>query len=119
MNRILALSVVLATAASQSLADACPYSSADWTTLPSKRDLPPEALAAFGELADRSEPFQLTDVVPPGQRLPFSRFVVATAHGCDLFLEYEHGGRGYGHETARFQFVDGHWGLLSRNSSGT
>lgn len=80
-----------------------------------KRDLPAGVAAAFGELAERGEPFQQTDVIVAGQRMPLSRFVSAQGQGCTLSLSYEHGGIAYGRMTARFQFVDGAWALMARS----
>ena len=95
---------------------ACPYPNTGDTVVTSKRDLPPEALAAFGPLADKGEPFQVSDALPPGRPPPpFSRLISASARGCELDLTYEHGGRAHSIQTARFRFANGHWLLIRRS----
>lgn len=93
---------------------ACPYSSTGETVITSKRALPPEALAVFGPIADKGEPFQMSDALLPGPHPPFSRFISGSARGCELDLTYEHGGRGHSTETAWFRFTKGHWLLIRR-----
>ena len=93
---------------------ACPYPTDRGTVIATRQDLPASALTVFGELADKGEPFQASDLLPAGHHLPFSRFVAAEAQGCGLTLHYEHGGIGHSWPTARFHFADGRWALLSR-----
>lgn len=105
--------LVLAAAA---LAAACPYPVDRVTAIPTRRALPVSALAAFGELAEKGAPFQVTDVIMAGPPLPFSRFVAAEAQGCQLTLHYEHGGIAHSWPTVRFGYVRGRgWALLNRN----
>ena len=92
----------------------CPFPPDHWTAIPTKRQLPPTAAAAFGEMADEGQPFQETDVLPLGPRLPFSRFVSAQGRGCELVLDYEHGGRAHSRRTAHMRFDAGHWIIVDR-----
>ena len=94
---------------------ACPFPESG-VPISFKRDLPSGAVAAFGELAEKGEPFQVSDALPPGPHPPFSRFVSAEGRGCELVLHYEHGGIGHGFPTARLRFVRGRWTLESRYS---
>ena len=92
----------------------CPFAPDQWTAIGTKHELPPAAAVAFGELADERQPFQATDVLPPGPRLPFSRFVSAQGRGCELLLNYEHGGRAHSWRTAHLRFDAGHWVVVDR-----
>ncbi len=91
------------------VAASCPFPADQWTTIATKRELPPAAAAAFGEMAEKDQPFQVSDVVLSGHPLPFSRFVSARGHGCDLILDYEHGGRAHSWKTAHLRFGAGRW----------
>jgi hypothetical protein len=66
-----------------------------------KSDLPRGALAALGfPMAERGAPFQVSDAIGPGPRLPFARFVAARLSACSLTIRYEHGGIAHTFETA-------------------
>ena len=57
------------------------------------RDLPEGAAAALGfPIAERGARWNATDVVGPGPRLPFARFISAQGGGCTLTIHYERGG---------------------------
>jgi len=92
---------------------ACPYADGGWTTLASKRDIPREVLdqvtARLGELADKSEPFRVTDVCARAPCPPVVRFISAAGRGCDLVLTYERGGRGYSVGVVRLRYLAGRW----------
>lgn len=95
--------------------------STQWTSLHSKHDLPAEVLAAFvdafGELADRGQPFRATDVVLPGEEgLPSRRFIQARSNCGEVILDFEQGGRGYSKQTVRFQLANGHWTITERSN---
>jgi hypothetical protein len=56
-------------------------------------DLPAGAAAALGfPIAERGARWNATDVVGPGPRLPFARFISAQGGGCTLTIRYERGG---------------------------
>lgn len=59
-----------------------------------KADVPRAALEALGlaDMAERGAPWQEGDVIRPGGRLPFRRFVAARIEGCRLTVRYEQGG---------------------------
>lgn len=101
------LFIVLAMAAAT-----CPYSDNQWTPILSKSDLSQEAVVAFGELADVNEPMNKTDVIMPDSP-PMRRLVKGRARGCDLIIDYEHGGVGHGFSSARLLFQENHWIVLS------
>ncbi|WP_206240713.1 hypothetical protein [Novosphingobium terrae] len=98
---MLLIALALATAS-------CPYPQDRTIAFASKAEMPQDALKAFGELAERNQPFNLSDVVEPGDP-PMRRFVKAQAQGCDLLLTYEHGGRARGVSEARLRFTEGRW----------
>src|SRR4051794_12966977 len=67
-----------------------------------KADLPPQALAALDfRMADSNEPFQSTDAIPAGPRLPFRRLICAEPIPGGYLVRFEHGGIGYRIETMR------------------
>jgi len=92
----------------------CPFPTDQWTRMATKHDLPPEVIQVFGDIAEKGEPFQVGDALPSGPPRPLSRFVAAQGRGCDLILNYEHGGRGHSYPTARLRFQAGHWVMVSR-----
>lgn len=62
-----------------------------------KADLPPQAVAALRfAMADPDQPFQVSDDIPPGPRLPFRRLICAAPTADGYAMHYEHGGRGRG-----------------------
>ena len=93
---------------------ACPFPIDRSTTISTRADLPAAVVRSFGDIAEKGQPFQVSDALPPGPHPPFSRFVSAQARGCELELHYEHGGRGHGWQTAHFHFESGHWVMISR-----
>ena len=84
----------------------CPYPADQWVPIPFRRDMHKEAATAFGELADKNEPFNRTDLKTS---LPSRRFVNARGYGCELILTYIRGGRGEILEESKMMFEDGHW----------
>ena len=65
-------------------------------------DLPDGAALALGfPIAERGAAWNATDVVRPGPRLPFARFVSAQGGGCTLTVHYERGGIAHSYESAR------------------
>jgi hypothetical protein len=63
-------------------------------------DLPAGAAAALGfPIAERGAPWNATDVVRPGPRLPFARFISAQGGGCTLTIRYERGGIAHSYDT--------------------
>lgn len=79
------------------------------TQIDRKADLPAEVLAHLpAPMAEHGEEYQAGDVIasPP---LPFFRFVVAEQNGCDLWITYEHGGRGHGKLIAKFEHATAGW----------
>jgi len=90
-------------------AAACPFQIDSPTVIAAKRDLPPEVIRIVGEMADKGEPFQESDALPAGPHPPWSRFVSAQGQGCDLNVEYEHGGRGHYRARELVRFDAGHW----------
>jgi hypothetical protein len=84
-------------------------------TFPRKANLPSGAAAALGfPMAERGAPFQVSDSIGPGPRLPFDRFVLATQRDCMLAIRYEHGGIAHTFETAVLQYQGRRWVLLRR-----
>jgi hypothetical protein len=66
-----------------------------------RADVPRGALAALGiPMAERGQPFQATDVIMPGERLPGVRFAWARLDGCTLTIRYEQGGIAHTWNTA-------------------
>ena len=75
-----------------------------------KADLPGGSAAALGfPMAERGAPFQATDVIGPGPRLPGTRFVVARLTNCTLAIRYERGGIAHTWETAILQLRGNRW----------
>lgn len=84
-------------------------------TFARKASLPSGAAAALGfPMAERGAPFQVSDAIGPGPRLPFDRFVLATQRDCILTIRYEHGGIAHTFETAVLQYQGRRWVLLRR-----
>ena len=80
-----------------------------------KADLPPGVVQALGfAIAERGAPFQATDVIGPGPRLPGSRFVAARQTACRLALRYEQGGIAHTWNTAILERRGDLWILLRR-----
>ena len=78
-----------------------------------KADLPAGAAAALGfPMAERGAPFQATDVIMPGPRLPAARFVAARLTNCTLVIRYEHGGIAHTWETAVLERRGSGWVLV-------
>ena len=75
-----------------------------------KADLPPPALAALRDpMVDPGEPFQISDDIPRGPRLPFRRLICAEPTRDGYAVHFERGGRGYGTVTV----------YLKREADGT
>jgi hypothetical protein len=75
------------------------FQRAEWSTVRSLAQVPPEVLASLrirlGEdprIADAGEPFDATDVLTG---LPRRRLVLAGRSSSDWFIVYEQGGRGH------------------------
>ena len=78
-------------------------------------DLPAGAAAALGfPIAERGAPWNATDVIEPGRRLPFDRFVSAQGGGCTLTIRYEHGGIAHTYLTATLARRGEGWALVRR-----
>jgi len=59
--------------------------------------LPRQALAALGgRMADPNQPFQSSDAIPAGPRLPFHRLICAERTPDGYAVRFEYGGRAYG-----------------------
>ena len=79
-------------------------------TFQRKADLPGGAAAALGfPMAERGAPFQATDVIGPGPRLPGARFVAARQTDCRLVIRYERGGIAHTWETAILELRGNRW----------
>lgn len=96
------------------VAAVCPFPVDSPTVIATKRDLPPEAIQVVGEMADKGEPFQESDALPAGPHPPWARFVSAQGQGCDLTVDYEHGGRGHYWAKEQLRFAAGHWAMAGR-----
>lgn len=73
-------------------------------------DLPAGAVAALGfPIAERGAPWNATDVIGPGPRLPFARFISAQGGGCTLTIRYEHGGIAHSYESITLSRRDEGW----------
>jgi hypothetical protein len=81
-------------------------------TFAHKAELPPGVRAVLFPMAERGRPFQVSDALRPGPRLPFSRFVSAQQHGCALALRYEYGGRAHGFATAQLELRGRDWVMV-------
>ncbi|UAJ12764.1 hypothetical protein [Polymorphobacter megasporae] len=95
-------------------AAACPFLVDSPTTIAAKSDSPAEAIQVIGEMADKGEPFQVSDALPAGPHPPWSRFVSAQGQGCDLTIDYEHGGIGHFRAKKRLHFDGLNWTLVNR-----
>ena len=105
----LAAATPVATAASA----ACPQSGT--RNFQRKADLPQDVEAALGfRMAERGQPFQSTDSIPPGPRLPATRFVTARQTNCRLAIRYEQGGIAHTFQTAILERRGNAWVLLRR-----
>ena len=75
-----------------------------------KAELPAGAAAALGfAMAERGAPFQATDDIAPGPRLPGARFVAARQTGCRLAIRYERGGIAHTWQTAVLELRGNRW----------
>jgi len=82
---------------------------------PRKANLPRGAEAALGfPMAERGQPFEVSDAVGPGPLLPFARFISAQQNDCSLEIRYEHGGIAHTFETALLQYQARRWVLVHR-----
>jgi len=78
-------------------------------------DLPAGAAAALGfPIAERGAPWNATDVIEPGRRLPFDRFISAQGGGCSLTIRYEHGGIAHTYQSATLARTEQGWALVRR-----
>ena len=76
-------------------------------------DLPAGAAAALGfPIAERGAPWNATDVIEAGSRLPFARFISARGGGCSLVIRYEHGGIAHTYLTATLVRRGQGWALV-------
>ena len=92
---------------------ACPFHGSG--TFQRKADLPHGAAAALGfPMAERGTPFQATDVIMPGPRLPAARFVTARLANCTLAIRYEQGGIAHTWQTAILERRGNAWVLVRR-----
>lgn len=113
MNRLLALllpvAAVAATPALAAPAQICPHLARNFAR---KADLPAGARDILFPMAERGQPFQVSDVIRPGPRLPFSRFISARQTGCSLSIRYEYGGIAHGVATALLEQRGRAWVLV-------
>lgn len=93
---------------------ACPFPASPSTAIATMRSLPLGTAQLVGDMADHGEPFQASDVLPAGKHPPFSRFVSAQGHGCDLAVNYERGGIAHSWRTTHLRFDAGKWIVVSR-----
>jgi hypothetical protein len=103
MGKILSLTIAIALSP-LAAAPARPYPVVDFAcgsgSLFRKADLPPQAVAALHfAMADPDQPFQVSDDVPPGPRLPFRRLICASPIPGGYAVHYEYGGKGRGMST--------------------
>ena len=78
-------------------------------------ELPDGVAAALGfPIAERGARWNATDVIGPGPRLPFARFISAQGGGCTLTVRYEHGGIAHSYETATLSRREQGWVLVRR-----
>jgi hypothetical protein len=84
-------------------------------SFPRKANLPSGAAAALGfAMAERGQPFEVSDAVGPGPLLPFARFISARQNDCTLEIRYERGGIAHTFETALLQYQARRWVLVHR-----
>lgn len=107
---LLLLAALIAPAPAEAMGRLClPFS----RIYPRLADLPAGAAAALGfPIAERGAPWNATDVVRPGPRLPFTRFISARGGGCTLTIRYEHGGIAHSYETATLTRRQEGWALV-------
>jgi hypothetical protein len=90
-------------------------------TVTSLKKLPPDIRRALvgvaGQIADRDEPFNRTDVI--SRPLPFSRFIRADAFSEYWSVWYEHGGRGTSKQILIFDQEIGLHAAKHRRSQST
>ena len=86
----------------------CPFPRGRHIHIAHKRDLPAGAAGAVGDMAERGEPFQVSDALGPDP-LPFIQFVSAEGRGCDLRITYRYGGIAVGVRSALLRFEEGQW----------
>ena len=109
---LLALAVMAGSTAA-SAQPACPLHGS--RSYARKAALPPGVVQALGfAMAERGAPFQATDVIGPGPRLPGARFVAARQIACRLALRYEQGGIAHTWNTAILERRGNVWILLRR-----
>jgi hypothetical protein len=58
--------------------------------------------AVLGTMAERDQPFQVTDVILPGPQNPSKRLISAGRRGNKWFVLYEQGGAAYSWHVAAF-----------------
>jgi hypothetical protein len=110
---VLLASLAASPAAAGTKGRACPVHGS-WV-FPRKANLPRGAEAALGfRMAERGQPFEVSDDVGPGPLLPFARFISARQNDCTLEIRYEHGGIAHTFETAFLQYQARHWVLVHR-----
>ncbi len=87
--------ILLAAAAAVPPSPACSVS--DRAIVGSLREMPPSIREALGgRMADRDQPFNISDAVPPGQeRWPFLRVICGYKTATGYVVERERGGRAY------------------------
>jgi hypothetical protein len=90
-------------------AQICPHIARNFAL---KAQLPAGALAVLFPMAERGRPFQVSDAIGPGPRLPFSRFISARQTGCTLAIRYEYGGIAHGFATATVERRGRFWALV-------
>lgn len=73
-------------------------------------NLPHGALAALGfAMAERGAPFEATDDVSYGSRLPSARFIAARQRDCTLVIRYEQGGYAHYNTSATLAWTGRGW----------
>jgi hypothetical protein len=79
-------------------------------SFPRLANLPRGALAALGfAMAERGAPFEATDDVSYGSRLPSARFIAASQRDCRLVIRYEQGGIAHFNTSATLAWTGRAW----------
>jgi hypothetical protein len=118
LNLILALVAVFSAAPSYG-EDRCP--GVALTEIRSLEKLPnqirrllPSATRGVDGIADRGDPFNVTDVV--AHDLPMRRFTLAAVGATCAVIAVEYGGRAHGFELTEYRLTDAVWHTVGRHS---
>ena len=112
-----ALTVSNAALAEPSPTPACPELDREGTSFSSIKALPWQITSELARkmpgltpeqplIADRDQPWQVTDTVTPGSRLPYRRFIHAGSVGRRWYIWYESGGIVHSFSVAIIEFPD-------------